>query len=145
MRCTALLLALVACGSKSQTPHDLPTLAPDPPKPDGGTDVPATFVAPNLKATGLTPQLIAAVGGRQLFIEELGSLRLSAAERRRAQNIIADWATAEGLGIMSPELVEGAIARGAAGTDASGNACGPPLDRRRSGSRDSCIVRIPAR
>lgn len=125
-----LVLALVACGSKTQPPRDLPTLAPDPPKPDAGsTPALAGVTLPRVKATGLTPQLIAAVGGRQLFIEEFGSLRLNAAERMRAQKIIADWAIAEGLGIVSPEIVEAAIARGAAGTDASGAACGPPLDR----------------
>ncbi len=123
------LALLVACGSRSQTPKDLPTLAPDLPKPDAGAEATPARVSPPRKGTGLTPELVAAVGGRQLFIEEFGSLRLNAAERRRAQQIIADWATAEGIGVLSPELVEAAIARGAAGTDATGKACGPPLDR----------------
>ena len=127
------VLALVAsCGSKTQTPHDLPTLTPDPPKPEGVVETTPTTVAPRRSGTGLTPELIAAVGGRQVFIEDFGSLRLSAAERRRAQQIIADWVTAEGLVVLSPALVEDAIARGASATDASGNACGPPLDRQYS-------------
>jgi hypothetical protein len=133
MRSTALALVLLAaCGSKTQAPRDLPTLAPDPPKADAGTETPPARLALPGKTTGFTRELIAAVGGRQLFIDEFGSLRLSAAERRRAQQIIADWATAEGLTILSPDLVEAAIARGANGTDASGAACGPPLDRQYS-------------
>jgi len=149
MRRTALLLVLTAaCGSKAPPTRDLPTLSPDSPRPDAAVEsaVPAAPTA----STGLTPQLIAAVGGRQLFVEELGSLRLSSAERRRAQQIIADWATKEGITMMSPELVEGAIARGANATDATGKSCGPPLDRAYSierwvvpmGAEGSILARI---
>lgn len=123
-----LLLAGASCGSKPPPPRDLPTLAPDPPKPVAVADPIPTPPTPP-KRSGLTPQLVAAVGGRPLFVEDFASLRLSATERRRAQKIIADWATAEGLVVMAPDLVESAIARGTNGTDASGAACGPPLDR----------------
>lgn len=123
-----LALALVACGSKPPPPRDLPTLAADPPKPDGEPE-PAVPLAGPAARTGLTPELVAAVGRRPLFVQEVSSLRLSAAERLRAQQIIADWATAEGITMMAPATVEAAIARGTNGTDATGAACGPPLER----------------
>lgn len=124
-----LLLVGTSCGSKPPPPRDLPTLAPDPPKPVAAEDPIAPSLGTPEKQTGLTSQLVAAVGGRQLYVEDFASLRLTAAERRRAQKIIADWATAEGLVIMDPDLVESAIARGTNGTDVGGAACGPPLDR----------------
>jgi hypothetical protein len=110
------LATAAACGSKARVPHDPTT-----------TDPTAQVVA---VGGGLTPELIATVGSRPLVIEAFSTLRLSAAERLRAQQLIADWATATGLKILSPEDVERAIGRAAAGLDPTTNqACGPALDR----------------
>src|SRR5688572_17682368 len=108
-----LVLALAAaCGSSPRVPHDPTT-----------TDPTAEQIA---VGGGLTPELIATVGSRPLLIESFSSLRLSAAERLRAQQRIAEWATATGLKILPPEDVERAIDRAAAGLDPNTNqACGP--------------------
>lgn len=114
---SAVVLALVAaCGSKTKVPHDPTT-----------TDPTAELVA---VGGGLTPELIATVGTRPFVIEPFTSLRLSAAQRLRAQHLIADWATATGLKVLPPADVERSIERAAAGLDPTTNqACGPALDR----------------
>lgn len=122
-----------ACGTKAPVPRDLPTLAPDPPERDAGAE-PGPTGAPRVDTTparaGLTPELIAAVGMRALVIEDVRSLRLSASERLRAQQRIAEWATAAGLTILPPAQVEAAIGKAAAGLDpTTQKACGPALER----------------
>lgn len=113
---TVAIAIAAACGSKTRVAHDPTT-----------TDPTAEMVA---VGGGLTPELIGTVGSRPLVIEAFSSLRLSAAQRLRAQQRIAEWATATGLKILPPEDVERAIGLAAAGIDPTTNlACGPALDR----------------
>jgi hypothetical protein len=79
---------------------------------------------------GLTPQLVAAVGGKKLYIDAFDTLLLFEDERLVAQQILANWATASGLVIIPPQASERAFALAAAGKHAvSGAACGPALTR----------------
>lgn len=119
---------VAACGAR-QPPHD-------PPSPTGGSASGAgrptgeTSAAPAPATSGLTPELIEAARSQPLVINKFSSLRLTAAERRIAQERIAAWATAAGLTILPPATVEDAIDRAAAGLDpTTGKACGPPIDR----------------
>jgi len=64
-----------------------------------------------------------------MIIGEFSSLKLNAAERRKAQQIIASWAKASGLTVLPPDQVEDAIERAARGQDPTGKACGPEIDR----------------
>lgn len=122
---------VAACGSKPAVPRDLPTLSGDPPPSDAGTTTTTTTVTPVARASsGLTPELIAAVGKRPLIIEDFTSLRLSASERLRAQSRIAEWANASGLIILPPDVVEATLRKAAAGLDpTTGKTCGPALER----------------
>lgn len=115
----SLLGGLVAACGSHQPPHDQTW-------PAGAPTTPAA-TAPG---AGLTPELVEAARSQPLVINQFASLRLTAAERRIAQERIAAWSAAAGLTIVPPTTVEDAIDRAAAGLDpTTGKACGPPLDR----------------
>lgn len=110
------VVLVAACGSK----------VPSPAGPEGASDPNAVTSA----GGGLTPDLVATVADRPLFIEQFASLRLDAKERLRAQQRIADWATANGLTILPPATVETAVSSAAAALDPTTNqTCGPALER----------------
>jgi hypothetical protein len=117
VRRTIAIVVITACGSHPPPP---PVVEPAPPE----TEVPASD-----GQGGLTPELVSAVGGRAMIIGEFASLKLNAAERRKAQHLIASWAKASGLNIIPPDQVEDAIERAARGQDPSGKACGPEIAR----------------
>jgi hypothetical protein len=79
---------------------------------------------------GLTTRLLAAVGPRKLYVEQLDSLLLFGDERLAAQELIAAWATSAGLTVLPPRQTEEMFAQAAAGKNPqTGQACGPALDR----------------
>jgi hypothetical protein len=141
------LLAVVGCGPRSAKPTDVPTFEetaaagsaakPEPVAPASTTIAPASgsapaaaVAAPAEPAQGLTSQLVAAVGKRKLYIEQLDSLLLFGEERLAAQQLIAEWATAAGLTVIPPKQSEEMFAAAAAGRNPmTGAACGPALDR----------------
>lgn len=137
------LLAVVGCGPRSAKPTDVPTFEETPPvsaAPPEQAALPPT-IAPTIAAggsapataeppPGLTSQLVAAVGQRKLYIEQLDSLLLFGEERLAAQQLIADWATASGLTVIPPKQTEELFAAAAAAKNPlTGAACGPALDR----------------
>ena len=84
----------------------------------------------SIRCQGLTTRLVAAVGARKLYVEQLDSLLLFGEERLAAQQLIADWATAAGLSVLPPKQTEEMFAQTAAGKNPqTGQACGPALDR----------------
>lgn len=142
-----LSLAIVGCGPRAVKPTDVPTFGEDP-SGQGSASGSSNSVAPVATSPiletpsvstpaqaaepqqGLTSQLVAAVGGRKLFVEQLDSLLLLGDERLAAQQLIADWATAAGLSVLSPKQTEEVFAQAAAGKNpTTGLACGPALDR----------------
>ncbi len=133
------LLAVVGCGPRTVKPTDVPTFGGQPDVP-GSTATPSPApvapVAPIIAAAapaaepGLTSQLVAAVGGRKLYVEQLDSLLLFGDERLAAQQLIAEWATKAGLSVIPPKQSEELFAQAAAGKNPlSGADCGPALDR----------------
>jgi hypothetical protein len=143
-----LALAVVGCGLRAAKPTDVPTFGGDPvgqgnsgqTGPTNLTDqanpvpgVPAATLIPPPPPEpqqGLTSQLVAAAGGRKLYIEQLDSLLLFGEERLAAQQLIADWATAAGLSVLPPKQTEEIFALAAVGKNPmQGAACGPALDR----------------
>jgi hypothetical protein len=79
---------------------------------------------------GLTSRLVAAVGARKLYVEQLDTLLLFGDERLAAQQLIADWAKAAGLSVLPPTQTEEMFALAAAGKNPqTQQACGPALDR----------------
>lgn len=94
------------------------------------TPVVASPPSPPEPQQGLTSQLVAAVGGRKLYVEQLDTLLLFGEERLAAQQLIADWATAAGLSVLPPKQTEEMFALAATGKNpTTGAACGPALDR----------------
>jgi hypothetical protein len=109
------IVVIAACGSHPPPPVVEPA--------------PETEAAPAVQGGGLTPEIVAALGGRPMIIEEFASLKLNAAERRKAQQMIASWAKASGLTVLPPDQVEDTIERAARGQDPTGKACGPEIPR----------------
>lgn len=141
------LLAVVGCGPRAAKPTDVPTFGEDPvgqgsgatgpanpgvvdPAPSPAPAVVAPTATPAEPQRGLTSQLVAAVGGRKLYIEQLDSLLLFGEERLAAQQLIADWATSAGLSVLPPKQTEELFALASVGKNpTTGAACGPALDR----------------
>jgi hypothetical protein len=136
------LLAVVGCGPRAVKPTDVPTFGDDPvgQGTSGQAVGPATpadpvaalpgGVTPPSPPQGLTSQLVAAVGGRKLYVEQLDTLMLFGEERLAAQQLIADWAIAAGLSVLPPSQTEEMFSLAAAGKNpTTGAACGPTLDR----------------
>jgi hypothetical protein len=108
-------LAAMGCGGGRGTPPEAPSL-----DPNGGRKT-----GPNLP-----PALLEALAGKSMFIEDFSSMMLFADERLAAQQIIADWGTANGLVIIPPATTEDVIAKANRGLDpTTGKACGPSLSR----------------
>lgn len=149
-----LSLAIVGCGPRAVKSTDVPTfgedqvgqgsasgsansvepvaMPPAPPSPSSSSSAASNDepVAATEPAQGLSSQLVAAVGGRKLYVEQLDSLLLFGDERLAAQQLIADWATAAGLNVLPPKQTEEVFALAAAGKNpTTGAACGPALDR----------------
>lgn len=142
------LIAAVGCGPRSAKPTDIPTLSGTPVVPGSGSAAgvppdagavaavpvtptpPPVTPAPSEPVQGLTSQLVAAVGTRKLYVEQLDSLLLFDDERLAAQQLIADWATAAGLSVLPPKQTEEIFALAAVGKNPqTGALCGPALDR----------------
>lgn len=142
------LIAAAGCGPRSVKPTDVPTLSgtdavpasaattsPDAATPATVPSVaepvkPPPLAPPSEPVQGLTSRLVAAVGARKLYVEQLDSLLLFADERLAAQQLIADWATSAGLNVLPPKQTEEMFAQAAMGKNPqTGQACGPALDR----------------
>jgi hypothetical protein len=123
MRRTLSLVVVAACGSHPPPPRDPPSLAEAP------SAAPDAAPVVDDKGGGLTPELVAALGGRAMIVGDFASLKLNAVERRKAQQIIAQWAKESGVNIVPPDQVEDTIQRAARGQDPTGKACGPEIDR----------------
>lgn len=109
----SITLVLAACGGGT------------PPPAGPGPTLPARPAKPNL------PQpLLDALAGKTLYIEDFTSMMLFADERLEAQQIIAGWATANGLTVLPPATTEQSVAKAARGIDPIADvACGPKLPR----------------
>jgi hypothetical protein len=116
-RIPALLLVLAGCGAGAPPPA-----TPGTPTTPGA---PHAFTGPTLPEP-----LLAALAGKTLYIEDFTSLMLFADERLAAQQIIADWATANHLSVLPPATTEAAIAKAARGINPVADVtCGPVLPR----------------
>jgi hypothetical protein len=114
----ALILASACSGRPGGPPAEQPTL-----------DDPAAGPAVRSETT-LPEPLVAMLRGRPLLVEDFRSLMLFADERLAAQQIIADWATGNGLTVLPPAATELTIAQAGQGLDpTTGKACGPSLER----------------
>ena len=122
----SVFVAGIACGGSGTGPaKEYPTLT-TPTRP--ATDLVAATVADRSHA--LDDSVRKATAGAVLYIAPFRSFLLFADERVRAQEIIATWATAEGLQILPPAKTEMMVAQGMAGNDGlTGKACGPTLQR----------------
>jgi hypothetical protein len=121
MRALSLsLLVITACGARSS-----PTWSPD----DSGSGS-GSAAAGGRTRTNLPVALVQATEGLSLFVEDFTPFMLFADERLAAQQIIADWATANGLTIIAPATIEDVIAKANRGlAPDTGAACGPSLSR----------------
>jgi hypothetical protein len=122
-------VALLACGGTPKVPrYEGPDLdAMEPPEDDGD-------LVPSRTPSKVLPEAVrAAIGNRRLYVAQFDSLLLFEAERLEAHRIIAEWAAAAGIRMVSPAKVEERIGKAARGLDpTTSKACGPRLDRDRA-------------
>lgn len=129
-RISALLLGLAACGASSSPPTT----------PGAGTPGTPATSAPGTRHTFTGPTLpeplLNALAGKTLYVEDFTSMMLFADERLAAQQVIADWATANGLSILPPASTEDTIGKATRGINPVADvACGPVLARDRAVER----------